>query len=462
MGYYNIYRIIKDIIRTIFGKNFLKILFVVLTVICCVFLFTHDSFAYSLDNNQSSIYTYEASLQEYFINALADLYYNYKNPPEGSSPNDFIPSGFEKDVENLLSSLYVGSGWVHPGDYNRTDASTYTIFVDWAENPSAGKFNAQSFTNSPTSADNFKDRCNYLMLYAFNGHVVNTDPSQTYYWHNINCGLAGHVGNNDKLSGGHMFYMYLDLTTGKLGSYGGGYAWNVSEGGIKTGNAINIPCNLLYYRSPVLQDIVAPLFADSPIDYSSSIADASSNIQSSIEGMTSSVTSSLDNGFSSLNDNITNSTTQITDSLSENTDAVKEQTEFLTDDSVSDDSMNIDTSQFDLNDGGSSDFIITVLNQVQSTFNGISSGQVYEVSIPLPHGSAPLVLSSDAISKNIKGTWIETAINTFWTFFFGVFLVLFAKRFTDFFSRGDFANGGLSSLIKRLDNENVVIKSTMM
>lgn len=157
---------------------------------------------------------------------------------------------------------------------------------------------------------------------------------------------------------------------------------------------------------------------------------------------------------------------EITGSVKEGTDkvtnSINDTNNFLKDDTVSDDSMNIDTSSFTTEGEKEVDnFFTKLLDTVYKSYTGINS-EVSTVIIPLPYDLEPLVLKSDIISKHIKGTLLYNLIQVFWTYFFGSYLVIFVKRIFDWLSTGKIADKGVFSFIEWLDINNEIIKSYMM
>ena len=51
MGFYSLYKILKDMLRTLFGNTFLKIFLVIAIVFTVVFIYSEKTFAYSTSDN---------------------------------------------------------------------------------------------------------------------------------------------------------------------------------------------------------------------------------------------------------------------------------------------------------------------------------------------------------------------------------------------------------------------------
>lgn len=177
----------------------------------------------------------------------------------------------------------------------------------------------------------------------------------------------------------------------------------------------------------------------------------------------------------SQNAGIVGAIEQQTESINEQTNSIQQQTQvqqetqnFLKDDTVSDDSMSVDSSAFtsdqqQSNQADVDNFFTNFLNTVKDTFVGINT-TVETIEIPLPNGLDSITLSSDIISKHIHGTIIYTLIQTFWYFLIGGYIVIYVKRLLDWLSTGKIvaSEKGVFGLIEWLDVHNEIIKSYMM
>lgn len=133
----------------------------------------------------------------------------------------------------------------------------------------------------------------------------------------------------------------------------------------------------------------------------------------------------------------------------------------LTDSTVSDDSYNIDTSfTGGLNDSSHDDLLIGMINQISTV---ISGGNVTTIVIPIPHtGGAVITLSSDLLSKHIKGTLIYTLIQTFWYVAFGIYFFRFGSRAIHWLTSGELLEHGPGKFAEYLAKQNATITSEMM
>lgn len=156
---------------------------------------------------------------------------------------------------------------------------------------------------------------------------------------------------------------------------------------------------------------------------------------------------------------ITNSITEGTDKIN---DTVSDTNNFIKDDKIDDNSMNVDTSGYDIEGEASIDnFFTDFMNTIYDKFVNMTS-EVETISIPMPYNMNSIELSSDIISKHIKDTPLYSLIQVFWTFVFGSYIVIFVKRIFDWLSTGEIAEKGVFGFIQWLDNYNAIIKSYMM
>lgn len=136
---------------------------------------------------------------------------------------------------------------------------------------------------------------------------------------------------------------------------------------------------------------------------------------------------------------------------------------FVTNETITDSNMAVDTSDMEVTDTNDvHGFIGDVLNELLVFFNGISDSTVYSIEIPMPYGLDSITIQSDLISKHISGTLIYTLIQTMWSFVFGTYLVFYVRHIINFFSSGEFDDTSLAYFLEHLENNDVIIRSTMM
>lgn len=151
-----------------------------------------------------------------------------------------------------------------------------------------------------------------------------------------------------------------------------------------------------------------------------------------------------------------------TDAINTQTAVLDEQNNFLQDSNVNDESMDIKTDSFNVDDKeGVENFFTSTLEHIKSIFLNIDD-TVETIEIPLPHTTQKLVLSSDLLSKHIVNTSIYSLIQVFWWFVIGRYLIMFCKRIIDWLSTGEIAEKGPSAFIRYLDQNNELIKTYMM
>lgn len=158
-------------------------------------------------------------------------------------------------------------------------------------------------------------------------------------------------------------------------------------------------------------------------------------------------------------DNLNNSIQEGTDKIS---NSVNDTNNFIKDDNISDESMSVDTSGYDIEGEESIDnFFIEFMNTIHDKFLNMGS-DVESITIPMPYGIPSIVLRSDIISKHIKDTPLYALIQVFWTYVFGSYIVRFVKRMFEWLSTGEIAEKGVFGFIQWLDNYNSIVKSWMM
>lgn len=156
----------------------------------------------------------------------------------------------------------------------------------------------------------------------------------------------------------------------------------------------------------------------------------------------------------------TNSINEQTNTIQEQTTIIQETQDFISDDTIQESNMTVDSS-YSVDNAGIDNFFTTFLNVIYNTFNNIGSEDV-TIQIPLPHGLEPITLHSNIISKYIVNTPIYIIIQTFWTFIFGSYLVMFIKRIIEWLSSGKVVEEGVFSFAEWMDIHNEIIKSYML
>lgn len=183
------------------------------------------------------------------------------------------------------------------------------------------------------------------------------------------------------------------------------------------------------------------------------------------------VTNYLTNSSSDETSAIISAINEQTQATETQTQAIETQTQveqqtqdFITNDTISteDGEMDIDTSGMSVSDSnGVNDFFTNFYESLLAFFNNISSDVVI-VHIPVPFTSNTIDLRSDIISSHISGTFIATLISTMWYFVFGTYFLFYIRFLIRFFSTGEFGTSGLAYFIEHLEDNDVIIRSTMM
>lgn len=179
---------------------------------------------------------------------------------------------------------------------------------------------------------------------------------------------------------------------------------------------------------------------------------------------------SIDNKLTDINNKLAdlllaiNSGNQnIVDNIDSGNQIAQDTQDFVTNETITDSNMEVDTSEMEVTDTNDvHGFIGDVLNELLVFFNGISESTVYSIEIPMPYGLDSIILQSDMISKNIRGTILYSLIQTMWSFVFGTYLVFYVRHIINFFSSGEFDDTSLAYFLEHLENNDVIIRSTMM
>lgn len=153
-----------------------------------------------------------------------------------------------------------------------------------------------------------------------------------------------------------------------------------------------------------------------------------------------------------------------TDKIEEGNAIAQETQDFVTDDSLDSNEMNIDTSNAQIQDNtGINDFYSTFLGSIQTKLTNYDETEVTTITIPLPHDCPDIVLRSDLLSRYIRYSYLNTLISVFWTFLFGGYIISYVLRMIKWLTTGRvFSDGGVSDFIWYLDVNNEIIKGYMM
>lgn len=163
-------------------------------------------------------------------------------------------------------------------------------------------------------------------------------------------------------------------------------------------------------------------------------------------------------------DNPDDNNQAIVDGLGDINNSLQQTNDFLTDGSMSDDGMNID-SDFNVEfSENPNDLITSIVNQWKSVIEKASTDEVITIDIGLPFTDGKITLRSDMVSSIIEGSLLYNIVNVFWLALFGWYFWGIAYRIYIYVSSGEMlANGGsLSNFGKYLLDCNTFIKANMM
>lgn len=158
----------------------------------------------------------------------------------------------------------------------------------------------------------------------------------------------------------------------------------------------------------------------------------------------------------------TNDTDRIVGAIEEGNAINQATQDFMTDDSITNSNMNIDTTDMTISDtNGVDNFINNLLGSFKTFFENIGD-EVEYISIPIPHNGGTIELPSNLLSKYVSNTWFEPMISTLWYFAFGTYLLFYIRFMIKFWSSGEFSNSGLAYFIEHLENNDPFINASMM
>lgn len=164
-----------------------------------------------------------------------------------------------------------------------------------------------------------------------------------------------------------------------------------------------------------------------------------------------------------INDNSSTQNQEIINQLEEQKNIQEEQKNFITNTTVEDSTMNVDTSDIQVEDDTNIDtFFTDFFTDLDNVFRSIDYNVVSTISFPIPFSDKDLVLQSDLISRHIINTPLYSLIQLVYWFTFSKYIIMFSWRILSWVQSGGFENGGISDFIWYLDTENVIIKSFMM
>lgn len=120
---------------------------------------------------------------------------------------------------------------------------------------------------------------------------------------------------------------------------------------------------------------------------------------------------------------------------------------------INDTLTNIDDSTKDIDDSQ----YIGLFSAIFTKFSNIISGDyssIETISYPIMNTDGYIIITSDILSSKIQGTFIYTFLQIFWYFLFGVYIFKFSNNLIRKIKSGEILNG--------YENNNEVITSTML
>ena len=450
MVYYSIYKILKDIIRTIMGNKFLKILFIFLLSLFVLFLFKNKSQAsdkpiiIELPKSGTAQGTYNATLPS-FLNDKYWFVSNYVNSSGNNVTIYYSDSSFDIDsngmftVNGTLTSIYsyplVFAGdeteYTYDFTYGQVDSITGTyvfrssnysknVFL-WTNYEPRYQADFITFQNTyvPFKAPNISNPLSELESLNFDKLFVEPADFGTenpLFLHVLE--IVNTVSNGDDT-----IYYYgdniimLDNTTSYYKQF--------------------LDSDYYYYSIPKYKLSLEPekayllLLSSSNKYINNSIGLIAANYSDNYFDVIQINTGNLITSQDVINNNIQN----IGDTLNDNT--VTSDTETYIDDSLKFDNKNDGLNN--LNNG-----FFSRLTSMLSNLLGYNLSDDTSVSIPLPNSDKHLILHSKDIYDNVTGL-IRVIINAFWTFIFTFYLWKFINKIYIAVSTGNILDSFSSS-----------------
>lgn len=465
MGFYSFYKIIKDIIRTIFGNKFLKLVLILLIIMLVLSFFSNSFASYdvTLDNDVYKLHD-EFGQHEY------RLFVIFQNP----STNHYFYRMFSSDnplVSNVRDTSDGGinfsistEGVLYKFDWDR-DYEVFdftTLGYDMqqlSDGKSATIFNGPCEIISYYSTHDIQDK-NGDPVFVANGSaepsfrnpsIANTDDELSSG--NFDSVL---INNGDYNYDGNYFYFHVAKVE-ELAS-GSGVPYYVDEKvfALDRNSEYFLQGDGFYGYSIPIKKIFAFENNKKYILLLSSSAGSISTLTEDLIFDKKEFTVSEKPIEEVINDNqdITN------DKLDEQTNAIKNQTDVIqnqtnviqnqtdviqnTSDQLfsneyDESQINISTEQSDNIDSSSiTNFVTTLLQNIQNIATG-DWNSVETVSIPLGFVDENIEFRSDLISSHIPQA-LKIIINLFWMYLFGMYIFKYTSKLIDWLKSGDILN----------------------
>lgn len=445
MGYYSIYKIFKDIIKTLFGRRFFKfmLIFIIVTIILFIFnekgVFAVDeNYLYNINNRTGEtldvsnlqqyyywlVCTYSPRLQYYcyqYICCDEEFSYNTSNNrfyiPNGSHYTFASGVTYQSytSIQNSINSLnlsqtgnnnyYIELSTAYATGYNSIslDSVIYSNNFDIKNQNNEIQYPSTILPSfvSPQfyNKDNFIDFSDDSLVIYPNDFGI----TDTLYLHMLTVDSTITDDNNTIYYYGQRIFA-LNNNSDYLGVIDGVYYYNIPR------SIFSLLANQKYIF--FLSD------NDERIDNSIFLYDYSNDF----DGFVLEPTSEQLSIANSINDNLNN------------IDG------FLKDDNISGDTNNNieDTLQFDTSNDATN-FVTGFFSNISDLFVSLSDYDLNELTVidlPIPFTNSVLTLRSDLLSSHLDINLIQI-ITLFWYFIFGMYYIKFMISISKSITTGD-------------------------
>lgn len=505
MGYYSFYKIIKDIIRTIFGKRVFRILLIVLIIM----LIGTKVFAVDIetDYNDTTIDVPE----DYFDYKFVILYTQENVTGYKSNRLNIYICDDEFSISQVkYSSLY--------GDYRSTFSPSGYVFRKNFAVEGLNNSDIQNYINQNSTVGTSKSKGDFVMRKEVGTNfivkfvITNFDASIFGTTYSANASIVKNpelatsledlqMLNFDVLSVNAWSYSNEDFD---ILFYDRNYGSETTDG-LYPKRVITLNKDTEYYQSDLTADAdvnaiywipntatglnfvkdgqYSIRFAKRNYYYedgentgsgNGSFGDASgggfrdSATKYTYEYLGEMINFTIDSSVSQEKIDLLNKSTQEETEKKyhdEEMNAINEQkeqdAEFYNnilsndyDENKADDTLSGTTSSTDsIDDSQYTGLFSAIFGKFSNIINGDYS-IVDEIHYPLPNTDKEIIVTSDLLSSKIQGTWIYTFLQVFWLFLFGMYIFKFSNNLIRKIKDGSILNG--------YENNNEVITSTML
>lgn len=464
MGYYSIYKIIKDIIRTLFNSKIMKYLLILIMIIIILFIFNNN---FSLSTNATYTYTYNNNTKTFTIDEDL-LNYNYifscvcTNP--SYSPNGqvhFIASdtqptfysttgtygalyinfptgavvktwGYQGNIANyikngvnltsdMVSTLTSTSGqpvyisipyWNSSYNYGYSDMNTisYLSTFDITINDTTYFNTNYSIYQSPSLSNSQSD----LENLSFNNFIINANS------------YSEDITNND----GTLFMLFYNRSLSNSNNTEGLYP--IKEKGFTKGSIYTDSSSTddnLIFNFPIFQSGV---FFNIGSTYEIKFAYKTYNNDGTwqynyfdnnyIFTISSNVTQDYINQL-----NQQTATTTDEENQQNMEDAINNQTQSIDNINNTINDSNVDNSSVNLPTDNTQDITQSGVDNIfQTIFNSFTSGTAQDIVFPIPFTNKSIILQPNYVYNmlyNNNATWVITIIQAFWWYLISRFII---------------------------------------